>query len=93
MPFTEQQLIMMGAYSPAIADLIQEKYKLQIDEEERRRKAEMMAHPTQEELDEALEKLQTYSVSRETESPNPPRIILNPQPFYVKFLNKRNKRR
>ncbi len=46
----------------------------------------------EQQMQEMRDKMQTYHFYRKPEFQDPPRIDLNPQPFYTMFLNKRKKR-
>lgn len=97
MPFTEQQIQMLAYYDNGIIrDMYINMCKKQIEEEERRRKEEIMSQmqlPSEEEIHDALQKLATYHLYRKPEFQDPPVLVLNPQPFYTKFINKKRKRR
>lgn len=90
MPYTEEQLQYLAQFSPHICMMLKAKYRKQIEEEERRRKEEIMAQvhiPTEAEMQEDLKKLASYMKMQSRQH-----IPRDPQPFYTKFINKRKKR-
>ena len=94
MPYTEEQLQYMAQFSPHIRMMLKAKYRKQMEEEERRRKEEIMAHahiPTEAEMQEDLKKLASYNPYHDLKMQPRQHIPRAPQPFYTKFLNKRNK--
>lgn len=86
MQFTEQQLQMMSPYNEIICEMYKQICKKRIEEDMRKHEEEIKAQmqvPTEEELHKAIQDLKMHSHEH---------IPCNPQPFYTKFLNKRNKR-
>lgn len=95
MPYTEEQLQYMAQFSPHIRMMLKAKYWKQIEEEERRRKEEIMAQahiPTEAEIQEDLKKLASYNPYHDLKMQPRQHIPRDPQPFYTKFLNKRKNR-
>lgn len=94
MPYTEQQLQCILHGPEVLRNVIRENAIAQMEEAERKRKEEIMAQPqipSEEESHKALQELALRNTYHNVEMHPRPHIDLNPQPFYTKFLNKRNK--
>lgn len=63
-----------------------------VSEEEYMKHLQESALQEERQMQELRDKMQDYHLYRKPEIVAAPRIDLNPQPFYTKFLNKRNKR-
>lgn len=91
MTFTEQQLQAIASYNVRIGKLLQEVYNKKIEDGYVRRKEELMKQvqtPSEEETHKAIKELAHHDLTmRPLEH-----VSRDRQPFYLKFLNKRNKK-
>lgn len=96
MPFTEQEVQMLASFNGIICEMYKQWCKKRIEEEDRRHDEEIKAQLTtltEEELHKALSELASYNPYRDLKMHPREHILRAPQPFYTKFLNKRNKRK
>lgn len=96
MPYTEQQVQMMTSGNEIIRKMYQQVCKERIEDDNRKREEEIKAQmqsPTEAEMQEDLKKLASYNPYHDLKMQSREHIPRDPQPFYTKFLNKRNKRR
>ena len=95
MPFTEQQVQMMTSGNEIIREMYQRACKERIEEDKRKHEEEIKAQmqsPTEEELQKSIQDLAIYNPYRDLKMHPREHIPRDQQPFYTKFLNKRNKR-
>lgn len=95
MPFTEQQVQMLASHNEIIRNMCQQVYEKRIEEEQRRYDEEIRAQlptPTEDGQNKAIAELASYNPYRDLKMHPREHIPRDPQPFYTKFLNKRNKR-
>lgn len=96
MPFTEQQMQMMSSGNAIIREMYQQVCRERIEEDRRKQEEEIKAQmqpPTEEEQQKSIEGLAIYNPYRDIKMHPREHIPRDPQPFYTKFLNKRNKRK
>lgn len=96
MPYTEQQVQMMASGNAIIREMYQQVCKERIEDDNRKREEEIKAQmqsPTDEERQKSLEGFAIYNPYRDLKMQPRQHILRDPQPFYTKFLNKRNKRK
>lgn len=96
MPYTEQQVQMMSSSNEIIREMYQRVCKERIEEDKRKHEEEIKAQmqsPTEEEQQKSIEELAIYTPYRILKMHPREHIPRDPQPFYTKFLNKRNKQK
>lgn len=96
MPYTEQQMQMMSSGNAIIREMYQQVRRGRIEEDKRKHEEEIKAQmqsPTEEEQQKSIEELAIYNPYRDLKMHPREHIPRDPQPFYTKFLNKRNKRK
>lgn len=96
MPYTEQQVQMMASGNEIIRKMYQQVCKKRIEKDKRKHEEEIKAQmqsPTEEEQQKHIEELAIYNPYRDLKMQPLQHIPRAPQPFYTKFLNKRNKRK
>lgn len=96
MPFTEQEVQMLASCNGIICEMYKQWCKKRIEEEDRRHDEEIkgqLTTPTEEEVHKALSELASYNPYRDLKMHQREHIPRAQQPFYTKFLNKRNKRK
>lgn len=96
MPYTEQQVQMMVSGNAIIREMYQQVCKERIEDDNCKREEEIKAQmqsSTEEEQQKSIEELASYNPYHDLKMQPRQHIPRDPQPFYTKFLNKRNKRK
>lgn len=94
MPFTDQQVQMMASGNAIIREMYQRVCKKQMEDEDRKHEEEIKAQmqsPTEAEQQKSIEELVIHNPYHDLKMQPRQHIPRDPQPFYTKFLNKRNK--